>query len=51
MHMNEKVKSKCHPRKSWFAQVDSLRRDLDLQNHVLDEKLIKKPLIRRVRRG
>ena len=41
----DKVKCKGHPRKSWLAQVDCLKKELDLQDEVLDMKLIKKVLI------
>ena len=38
----DKVKCKGCPRKSWLAQVDSLKKELDLK--VLDIKLFKKAL-------
>ena len=41
------VKCKGHPRKSWLAQVDSLKKELDIQDKFLDIKLIKKPLIKK----
>ena len=38
----DKVKYKGHPKRSWLAQVDSLRKQLNLQDKVLDIELIKK---------
>ena len=38
----DKVKCKGCPRTPWFAQVDSWRKELDLQDKVLDIELIKK---------
>ena len=40
----DKVKSKGRPRKCWLAHVNSLRKELDLQDKILERKLIKKPL-------
>ena len=38
----DKVKYKCHPRRSSLPQVDFLKKELDLQDQVLDIKLPKK---------
>ena len=40
----DKVKCKGHPRRSWLAQVEFLKKELGLQDQVLDIKIIKKPL-------
>ena len=37
----DSVKCKGHPRKSWLTQVDSLMKDLDLQDKDLAVKLIR----------
>ena len=42
----DKVKCKGRPRKSWLGQMDLLKKELDLQDKVLDIELIKKPLIK-----
>ena len=42
----DKVKCKGHPRRSWFAKVEFLKKELSLQDQILDIKLIKKPLIK-----
>ena len=41
----DKVKCKGCPRKSRLAHINSLRKELDLQDKILMIKLIKKPLI------
>ena len=41
----DNMKCKGCPRK-WVAQVDSLMKQLDLQDKVLDVKVIKNPLIK-----
>ena len=38
----DKVKCKGHPRISWLAQVEFLKKELGLQDQVLDIKIIKK---------
>ena len=43
----DKVKCKGHPRRSWFAQVEFLKKELGLQDQVLDIKLIQKALDQR----
>ena len=43
----DKVKCKGRPRESWLAQVDSLKKEVDLCDKVLDIKLIKKALDKR----
>ena len=43
----DKVKSKGQPRKCWIAHVNSLRKELDLQDKILERKLIKEALDRR----
>ena len=43
----DNVKCRGCPRKSWFAQVDSLKKELDLQDEVLNVKFIRKALERR----
>ena len=40
----DKIKCKDHPRRSWLAQVDFLKKELGLQDQVLDIKLVKKAL-------
>ena len=40
----DKVKSKGRPRKCWLARVNSLRKELDLQDKILEKKLIKEAL-------
>ena len=40
----DKVKSKGHSRKSWLAQVNSLKKELDLQHKALNIKIIKEAL-------
>ena len=41
------MKCKSRPRKSWVAQVGALMKELDLQDKVLDVKLVKKkPLLK-----
>ena len=44
----DKAKSKGRPRKCWLAHVNSLRKELDLQDKILERKLIKEALDRRV---
>ena len=41
------MKCRGHPRKSWVVQVDSLKKELDLQDEALNVKLIRKALNRR----
>ena len=41
-----KVKCKGHPRKSWLALVEFLKKEKGLQDQILDIKLIKKHLIK-----
>ena len=36
----DNVKCKGHPRKSWIARVGALKKELDLQDKVLDVKLV-----------
>ena len=43
----DKVKCKGHPRKTWLAQVDSLKRELDLQDKALNIKIMKEALAKR----
>ena len=43
----DKVKCKGRPKKSWLAQVDILKKELGLQDRVLDLKLIKEALDKR----
>ena len=43
----DKVKSKGRPRKCWLAHVNPLRKELDLQDKILERKLIKEALDRR----
>ena len=43
----DKIKCNSHPRRSWFAQVELLRKELDLQDQVLRIKVIKKVLDKR----
>ena len=38
------MKCKGHPRISWAAQVESLKKELDLQDKVLDVKIMKEGL-------
>ena len=40
----DNMKCKCHPTNSLVAQVDSLMKELDLQDKVLVEKLIRRAL-------
>ena len=40
----DKVKCKAHPRRSWLAQVELLKKELGLEDQVLDIKIIKKAL-------
>ena len=42
-----KVKNKGCPRKCWLAHVDSLRKELNLQDKILEIKLIKEALNKR----
>ena len=42
------VKRKGCPRKSWSVQMDSLKKEFDLQDKVLDVKLTKKNLEKRM---
>ena len=42
------VKSEGQPGKSWLAQFDSLKKELYLQDKVLDVKQFNKPLIKRI---
>ena len=44
----DNTRCKCHLRKSWGTQMDSLMKELDLQGKVLDVKIIKKALDERV---
>ena len=39
-----KGKSKCRPRKRWLAHATSLKKRLNLQDNVLEIKLIKEAL-------
>ena len=41
------MKCRVCPRKSWIMQVDSLRKELDLQDTVLDVELIRKAIDKR----
>ena len=43
----DNVKYKGHPRKSWVAWVGALKKELDIQDKVLDVKLVKKALDKR----
>ena len=43
----DSVKCRGHPRKSWLAQVDSLVKDLDLQDKNLAVKIIKEAIDKR----
>ena len=43
----DKVKSKSCPRKCWLAHANSLRKELNLQDKILEVKLIKQALARR----
>ena len=43
----DKVKCKGRPRKSWIAQVNSLKKELDLQDKVLNAKIIKEALAKK----
>ena len=43
----DKVKSKGRPRKCWLAHVNSLRKELNLQDKILDIKLIKEAIDKR----
>ena len=43
----DKVKSKGRPRKCWLAHVNSLRKELNLHDKILEIKLIKDALERR----
>ena len=43
----DKAKSKGRPRKCWLAHVNSLSKELDLQDKILEIKLIKEALDRR----
>ena len=40
----DKVKYKGRPRRSWLSQVEILKKELGLQDQVLDIKIIKKAL-------
>ena len=40
----DKVKCKGHSRRSWLAQVEFSKKELGLQDQILDIKLIKKAL-------
>ena len=42
-----KVKCKGRPRKCWLAHVNSLKKELNLQDEVLESKLIKEALDKR----
>ena len=41
------MKCRGHPKKSWVAQVGSLKKELDLQDKALNVKLLRKALDRR----
>ena len=41
------LKSKGHPRKCWLAIVNTLRKELNLQDKILEIKLIKEALERK----
>ena len=43
----DKVKSKGHLRKCWLAQVNSLTKELNLQDKALEVKLVKEVLAKR----
>ena len=43
----DKVKGKGHPRKCWLAHVNYLKKELNLQEKILEIKLIKEALDKR----